>query len=192
MKDNEDVKEEKQSVPENKILQFAKSIVLSMKPALQALWRQAKLFVGKLRGDEDVLWDDESEDMSVEADPQVKLMYLVFVIYGFIAGFLAQHYAGFMITKFAAWAQNVSLAEADISSSPLLVLVSCVIVFCFYLAALCLQAVIFAVFTVLYKRREGDPQVVQTAFAYGVLAMAVISLISLVIPGNIFVTIASL
>lgn len=166
------------------------SVIQSFAEAMMLCFENIASFIRRKThsADESELWDDgEGGYADTQEDAAVSLMNWTFIIYGVLAGFVAQNYAGFAIRSFSTWAAGVSLTSPGDYSSPLTIIVSCLIVFGVYVAVMVLHLLIYVVFklTVTSLIYDGK-QLAQIAFSYGLLAIIAASLISLALPGNFF------
>lgn len=137
---------------------------------------------------DELLYDDGSDEMSVPLDIVLRrIIYGVFIGYGFLMGFLMQNYASSLIIRFSAWAAGVEITSSNIPSSPLTIIVSIVVIFVIYLAGIVGQMLIYMLFKKLFaSKMYNGLQDVQIGFMYGVLLILLTTILGILIPYNIF------
>lgn len=181
---NEVPVEEEPSKGKQILQSFGHAFVTGMKQIVSAV----RLLIGKIRKDENVLWDDGANNNIANADEMKGIIInVVFIVYGLIAGFIAQNYSAYLCRKFAAWACGVGIASEYIVTSPLTTIMSGVIILVVYTGSFVCEGLIYWIFKLLYEKDlyNGKEQM-QVAYVYGLLTNLLMSLICFMIPGNVF------
>ena len=114
---------------------------------------------------------------------------IIFIIYGFLAGWIGQQYAEYECCSFQAFACNMSLTSPDLYATPLTILVNIVIIFSVYLSIAVIWGCIYFGIKATWLKNDGDEEIemLQIAAMYGLLTIVFVSLFFFALPFNMFI-----
>lgn len=141
--------------------------------------------------EEDPLYDCDAQDNGVWTPNRIATWIVngVNIVYGLVGGFLTQNYLAYRSLKFMAFAAGIDFAKMTSRSNPtpLTVCMDIVFFFCFYLALIVVQGILYVVLKFLLKEKLFDAkEQCQVGFMYGVLCIVVSGLIGILVPFNVF------
>lgn len=133
---------------------------------------------------------DVDDDYTQKPYQKKKLVCnIIFIIYGFLAGWLGQQYAEYECRSFQAFACNMSLTSPDLYATPLTILVNIVIIFSVYLSIAVIWGCIYFGIKATWLKNDGDEEIemLQIAAMYGLLTIVFVSLFFFALPFNMFI-----
>lgn len=136
-------------------------------------------------------YDLDVDDDHTPQPYQTKTMVcnIIFVVYGFLAGWIGQQYAEYECRSFQAFACNMSLTSPDLYATPLTILVNIVIIFSVYLSIAVIWGCIYFGIKATWLKNDGDEEIemLQIAAMYGLLTIVFVSLFFFALPFNMFI-----
>lgn len=118
------------------------------------------------------------------------IFHVIFLVYGFVAGILAEQYAEYWSKAFAAFASNVALAEYQkVTSTPLTILVSIIIVFFTYVCVVVIGGVIYYIAQKVMGEDITDDvlEQLQISFMYMLMLLILLGLLFFFLPFNFLI-----
>lgn len=135
-------------------------------------------------------------DLDIEDDEMPKPYLIkktvcnsIFLVYGFLAGWIGQQYAEYECRSFQAFACGMSLTTPDLPATPLTILVNIVIIFSVYLSIAVIWGCIYFGLKATWLKHDGEEELemLQDAAMYGLLMVVFVSLLFFALPFNMFI-----
>lgn len=141
--------------------------------------------------EEDPLYDCDAEDKGTWTPNRIATWVVngVNVVYGLIGGFLTQNYLAYRSLKFMAFAKGVEFSKmtSRMYPTPLTICMDIVFFFCFYIALIVIQGLLYVGLKFLLQEKLYDPkEQCQVGFMYGILCIVISGLIGILVPFNVF------
>lgn len=133
-------------------------------------------------------YDDGSDSMELSSEVVwTWLIYWLFIVYGIIAGFIAQNVTAYLCDKFACWSVGIALQPHDAPVTPVTTLMSILITFCVYLTIVVIMSFLYFILKWIFQNKiyEGV-QVCQVGFMFGVIFIIAFTFIGVILPINLF------